>query len=155
MIIFIIRLQDQEASYFNTQDDAPKVDPDTVNITVTFSTPVSLNDILGFNPFVISNKRRGYEIHLLGKNPTDLANTQIFGTSDDRTNPGENKYYQTETGLPFGITLPSSFAYPKESKEILEAHKKFGDWVQSGGVSFTDWYQDKTDYRNSGFIYNK
>ena len=141
--------------YFNTQLDAPAVDPDTVNITVTFSTPVSLTDIQGFNPFVISNKRRGYEIHLLGKTPTDLANTQLFGTSQDRTNPSENKYYQTESGLPFGITLPNNFEYPRESKEILEAHKKFADWIQSGGVSFTDWYLDLPDYRNSGNIYKK
>ncbi|MDX2303884.1 MAG: LruC domain-containing protein [Microscillaceae bacterium] len=144
-----------EGFYFNTQDNAPKIGADTVNITMIFTSPITLTDLQGFNPFVISNKRRGHEIHLLGKLPTDLFDNQLLGTADDASNVNLGKYYQTQQGLPFGITLPSSFAYPKEGKTILDAYTKFGSWAQSGGTTFADWYLNLPTYRKTENIYNK
>ncbi len=85
----------------------------------------------------------------------DLADATLFGTLNDDTNLGSGKYYLTENNLPWGINLPTSFDYPVEGKEILDVYTHFGQWAQSRGFSFMDWYANRSGYRNTSSIYSR
>ncbi len=112
-----------------------------------------------YNPFIWNNGRadgngRGYETHLPGQQPTDLANVAIFGTGMDATQPGTaNTYITKNNRLPWGIHIPARFDYAVEKVVITQAHLKFATWVQSGGTEFADWYMNKPDYRNSANLF--
>ncbi len=143
------------STFINTKEDVPYVAPDTNELHVLYANPVSVN-VTGtapYNPFLIINGERGKEVHLAGQKPTDLVNTSYFGTYADATDPATGKYYQTENNLPWGLDLPVSFAYPKEQVDILSAYNHFGQWAESGGTDYPDWYMDKPGYRVSTNIY--
>ncbi len=144
------------STFINTKEDVPYVDPDTNQLHVLYATPVSVSTTgtAPYNPFLIVNGERGKEVHLAGQKPTDLVNTSYFDTYADATNPATGKYYQTENNLPWALDLPVSFAYPKEQVDILSAYNHFGQWAESGGNDYPDWYMDKPGYRVSSNIYS-
>jgi len=140
----------------NTEPNAPYVQPKTLVVEISFPAgKYAFNDldIANFNPFLLVNKDRGVEVHLPNYLPTDLANTALFGTDDDSSNPVENRYYKTDNNLPWAINIYETFAYPIEKQEIVWAHLKFAEWATSGGVLFPNWYQDISGYRNNSLIY--
>ena len=110
-----------------------------------------------FNPFIWNGSvgfGRGYEVHLPGKLPTDLANTALFGTGDDASSLGTNNTYISKNGnYPWAINIPASFNYPIENADINLAYLKFATWVSSGGNLYKDWYSTGNNYRNEAFIY--
>jgi LruC domain-containing protein len=94
------------------------------------------------------------EVHLLNQPPTDLANTTLFGTQSDRSNPATAQYYLTRNNLPFAIDIAKAFEYPVEKKVITQAHLKFYQWAALGGWQYRDWYIiTTTDYRNAADIF--
>jgi len=109
-----------------------------------------------YNPFIWNNMPgfgRGYETHMYGKSPTNLANLKLFGTLDDRSVLG--KYYTTVNNLPWAIELPvANFGYMIERVDITKGYTKFADWANSGGILFPDWYTN-AGYINSTYIYTK
>lgn len=147
-------MRPSNGQFVNTEPEATYITPDTLRITISLNTAVPLNDLLarGTNPFMISGKGRGYEIHLAGFPPTSLATQSLFGTEDDATDLS-TKFYQTAKGLPWAVEVPTPFSYPSERETIIAAHAKFADWVESGGGSFTDWYDNKTGYRVTSKIF--
>lgn len=140
----------------NTTPGAPYVTPVTFNIKMVFK-PSTYNfadlDIANFNPFIIVNKVRSHEVHLPGYEPTDLMNVSLFGQDDDRSDPGNGKYFVTDDNLPWAINIYESFDYPIEKQDILGVHLKFAEWATSGGVLFPDWYKNLPGYRNQSLIY--
>ena len=140
----------------NTTEGAPFVKPDTIVLHIVYTpdkyTLADLN-IADFNPFMIVNQNRGKEVHLVDYAPTALADVSNFGKFSDTSIPAQGRYYRTKANLPWAINIPESFNYAGEKTDILKAYLKMGLWAQSGGVSFTDWYQNKAGYRNSNFIY--
>ncbi len=144
-----------QSGFVNTDPSLSYVTPVELNLVIGFDGSIEITDLgaVPYNPFIISNQRRGYEIHLPGYSNTDLADETIFGTSDDRTNPLTSKYYQTANNLPWAIHLPVSFEYPQESNSIETAYLRFVEWAESGGASYPDWYTDKSGYRNTDNIY--
>lgn len=139
----------------NTETTAPYVVPDTLRITISLTQPVKLDELGNppYNPFIFSDGIRGNEIHLPDHAPTDLANTDLFGTGADDSNPAEGRYYKTATNLPWGINLIERFDYPIEKVAILNTYNHFGTWAESGGTEYTDWYTDHAGYRNTENIY--
>ncbi len=140
----------------NTEKSAPYVEPVTLEIIITFKpNTYSLNDldIANFNPFIMTDQKRGVEVHLPDYPPTSLADMSLFGTQDDNSIPSSDRYYKTSNNLPWAINIYESFAYPIEKVDITTAHLKFATWATSGGQSFPDWYQDKPGYRNNANIY--
>ncbi|MES2656400.1 MAG: LruC domain-containing protein [Bacteroidota bacterium] len=144
---------------FNTVPGASA--SDTVNYTMSFNVTAGpslatfgLNE---YNPFIWNNTAgfgRGYEIHLPGKVPTNLANAALFGTAEDNSNVVANRYYvSTGNGLPWAISIPVKFAYPIERSDINTAYLKFATWVQSGGAQYADWYTNSTGYRDVSKVY--
>lgn len=140
----------------NVDPSAPYVEPDTLNLQITFSNlSFSIEDleINEFNPFLIIDRIRGKEIHLVNFEPTNLADEAYFGTMNDNTIPAEGIYYKTENNLPWAIRIAESFKYTNEKSKITEAYLNFAAWAESSGNIYTDWFQDKTGYRNVGNIY--
>jgi LruC domain-containing protein len=115
---------------------------DTVKVKINFNSPISVSSIVGapYNPFLISDQKRGYEIHLPGYQPTDKADLALFGTQHDNSNPATSKYYLSAQNWPWALNFTENFNYPKEGAAINEAYLHFGEWATSGGSIFTDWY---------------
>jgi LruC domain-containing protein len=143
------------STFINTKKEVAYVKPDTNQLHVLYAHPVSVNTtgMAPYNPFLIVGGDRGKEVHLAGQKPTDLVNNSYFGTYADATNPASGKYYQTENNLPWALDLPVSFAYPLEQVDILSAYNHFGQWAESGGTDYPDWYMNKAGYRVSSNIY--
>lgn len=141
--------------FVNTKDNEAIVETRTFNMVIQFVNPVDASSMseAPFNPFIFSSYERGKEVHLSGKRPTDLANSTYFGTEDDDSSIGMNKYYQNSNNMPWAINVIHSFRYPVEKARIDKAYSKFIDWGMSNGTSFSDWYGDNSGYRNLTKIY--
>jgi LruC domain-containing protein len=55
--------------------------------------------------------------------------------------------------LPFAIEVPNDFVYPIEKADLLQTYLHYAEWAQSSGTQYTDWYMNKTGYRNAANIY--
>ena len=123
-----------------------------------YQTPVaaSVTGTAPYNPFIIIDlpASRGAEVHLPGNPPTDLADTGLFGQWADDTNPGNGKYYQTASNLPWALDIPVSFEYPVEQVQIINAYNHFVEWAESAGGVYPDWYGTGSGYRNAENIYS-
>src|SRR5690606_8249169 len=78
---------------------------DTVRVNLAFNSPIA-PETLGqapFNPFLISNGRRGFEVHLPGHQPTAKADTKLFGVSYDNTNVAGNTFYISKDNWPWAL----------------------------------------------------
>jgi len=139
----------------NTTAVIPYVVPEILTVTITLASPLSLSNsgIPPYNPFIFINGQRDVEIHLVDMVPTDLANLELFGTSADNSVPSVGRYYSTSTNLPWAINIIEEFEYPYEKAEITSAYLNFGNWAESGGTLFTDWWKDISGYRNENNIY--
>ena len=130
-----------------------------ISLTIRLKTPVSASELgtAPFNPFLIVNfnNERGREVHLATMKPTDLADTSYFGKGNDRTDVAKGIYYVATENFPWALNFPVSFDYPIEDYRIDYAYHKFNNWVTSLGLSFSDWFFDKIDYRNNEYIYKK
>lgn len=127
---------------------------DTLDMKITFRSNISgLQNLMPFNQFLISNGRRGYEIHLPGggqTQPTNLFNFSLFNTGDE----GNNAPYVDTNNMPWVLSFNEDFKFPKEGVNITTAYLKFGDWASSGGGSFADWYNNTiVGYRNTTGIF--
>jgi len=159
VIILFSNMQSQ-LSRMNTNDSEPVSDAKVYPISFSISNGPSLAEFgLGeYNPFIWNQASgRGCEIHLPGKTPTSLANTALFGSGDDRSVPSAGKYYVSEGGYPWAVSVPvKNFLYPAEGKDIAASYLRMADWVSSGGASYTDWYTSSSEgYRNTANLFNK
>jgi len=155
---FNVLIHPGTGSGINTVEDAPYVEPQTLQIVMTFTpNTYTENDIniLGFNPFIIIGMERGKEVHLPNYEPTSLVDESYFGTIRDNSIPAQGRYYKTEDNYPWAIDITESFDYPIEKEEIAHGHLNFIGWAQSDGSENQDWYQDKDGYRNIEKIYKK
>lgn len=143
--------------YVNTEPGSPIINSDTIRLAIRFVAgipPVTVGNP-PYNPFLISNKRRGYEIHLPDKPPTTLADPALFNTGQDRSNPSLGVYYKTDRNLPWSINVPGPFQIITEKTPINNAYLHFTTWAESGGTLYPDWYEDKPGYRDLNKILNR
>jgi len=140
----------------NTNPSMPVVAPVTVNLSIMLTTPMPLSQVglPPYNPFIFTNQRRGYEIHLPDRPPTDLADVSLFGTSHDNTIPGQNRWYKTSDNLPWAIHVMESFDYPKEKVDITSGYLKMGAWAESAGTVYIDWFKPMPGYRDTSKIFS-
>jgi LruC domain-containing protein len=139
----------------NTLPGVAKSQSVELSMQIVFNSPLdqSFFSNMIFNPFLIANRNRGYEVHLPGYLPTDLADKSLFNTRQDNTIPAQNKYYKTKENMPFALNFVEKFDHPAEKVNVREAYLKYESWVKSSGSTFEDWYSIKTsDYRASGKI---
>ncbi len=141
----------------NTTPGAPYVVPQINTLHIKMQDLVPINQLSNpvVNPFIIVNQDRGREIHLIDFEPTSLANLELFQTSADASNPQAGQYYRTSNNLPWCIELPIPFDYPIEKVMVTDAYLKFGDWAESAGNNYSDWYVGGQEgYRNNSAIYS-
>jgi len=146
------------AYFINTKMDMPKVTGDTANVYLKFTAPVSFTTLgnAPFNPFLISNGRRGYEVHLPGQQPTNKADKKLFGTDEDASNFATGKSYIGTNGKPWAINFAGKFVNPVEGANISDAYPHYNEWLKSGGVLYKDWYSNTGNgYSNASFLYTK
>ena len=129
--------------------------PKEITLHIVYATPQTVATLgtAPFNPFIYVNGDRTKEVHLPMAKPTSKASVAFFGTSSDTSNPATGRYYKSSNNLIWMMEVPSSFQYTIETNDITKAYLKFGAWAESGGSLNTDWYLDKTGYRNSSLIY--
>lgn len=137
-------------AFVNTVSGNTAVDADTADITINFSSPQTIASLgtAPYNPFIFIDQNRGKEVHLAGEEPTDLADANLFGTLDDATDLNSSIRYKSAEGLPFAIHVVGGFSYPEERVDIAQAYNYFSVWAQSGGLSYTSWYEDQPGYIN-------
>ena len=141
----------------NVLNSDPKVSPVNLTIKVTFTSPIT-KTLLGtapYDPFVIPNLDRTREIHLAGKTLTDKASAQLLGTQDDASGSSGRPNFTSNTGLPWAIVISSSVPHAQEGVDFTLGYLKFSDWASSKGTLSTDWFQIKTNYRNTTKLYLK
>lgn len=126
------------------------------NNAITFS---ELN-IGTFNPFLIVQTtvngapgQRGKEVHLPNYEPSDLFDINYLGQNNDDSSPAEKRYFISAKNLPSAINIAEKYNWVIEGQDITGAYNVFGDWAQSGGTVYTDWYTNEANYRNNSFIY--
>ncbi len=144
--------------FVNTKNELSKVTGSAVTVTVNFTSPVAQSNLQpsAFNPFLISNMRRSYEVHLPSFAPTDKADSKLFGTADDTSKPSAGKYYLSNENWPWAISYNTAIYYPLEKVNVTQAYLHFAEWAASGGTLFTDWYSNLgTGYRNTSLLYTK
>lgn len=143
-------------SFVNTVMSNDKAKGDTVNLVIKLTSASITVDPAAFNPFLVSNKRRAYEVHLPGFLPTDLADRSLLGTNADASNLSTGVTYVTTKNYPFALNFAEGFSYPTELSAINDAYLRFFDWSGSGGKTYTDWYKNTgAGYRNAALIYSK
>ncbi len=142
----------------NTKASLPKVEGELVSVKVEFNSPVapSVMGTAPFNPFLIGNFQRGFEVHLSGKAITARANPLLLGTGNDRSTPLTGKYFQTANNWPWAIDIAGTFQHPVEGTAITTAYPHFLDWAQAGGGVYADWYTNTASgYRSPQGIFSK
>lgn len=135
--------------FVNTTQGSTLITPaDTLSLNIVFTNPVNKSTLgnAPFNPFSFKSDERGKEIHLPNMAPTSKADVALFGTGNDQSQASKGIYYKTAKGLPWAIDFSSEFRYPAESQAIIDTYLKFGEWAESGGTSYPDWYLQKTGY---------
>jgi LruC domain-containing protein len=139
----------------NTNPSDPASIVDSNKVTITFASAMSQSQVAfnTFNPFIYIGQDRGKELHLMDREPTDLANLNYLGTGDDNSNPSSGKYYVTENNLPWALEMAASFDYPVEKEDIVQTYSLFATWAQSSGASSSDWYLDLPGYRDNAKVY--
>ena len=141
----------------NVINSDTKVNPVNLTVKVTFTSPIT-KTLLGsapYDPFVIPNLDRTREIHLAGKTLTDKASAQLLGTQDDASGSFGRPNFTSKTGLPWAIVISSSIPHSQEGIDFTLGYLKFSDWASSKGVLSSDWFQNKTNYRNTTTLYLK
>lgn len=142
------------SSFVNTKPDVAYVEPDTNQLHVLYTNAVVNAGAAPYNPFIVVDETRGIEVHLAGEEPTALADQALFGTWADDSTPVTGKYYQTANNLPWALDLPVKFDYPVEQVQIIDAYNYFQNWGESGGTTYTNWYENNAGYRNNENIYS-
>ncbi len=146
------------AVFVNTRVDIEKTTGTPVSVLIQFNSPVSPStlNIANSNPFLISNQRRGYEVHLPGFAPTDLADIKLFGTGNDDSDPSSSRYYLSKDNYPWALNFAETLSYPIEGAAFSSAYLHFLDWAKSSGTNYKDWYTNTgLGFRTDDKIYNK
>ena len=139
----------------NTRNGAPYVEPQKIDFLVSFAYPINVANLgqAPFNPFIFIKGERGREVHMKNYTPTDLADVSMFGTGQDASVPSTGYYYKSSNNLPWAINIPSGFDYPIEKSAIIDAYNYFGQWAESGGTNYPDWYTNDAGNQNTNVIY--
>ena len=116
-----------------------------ISFTIKLSNPISPDELninkLNVFIFVEGNRNNRKEIHVIGYQPTKLANTDLFGGNNDNSSVSGKKYYISKDNLALGIMVPTDFKWALEYVNIKTVYSLFTDWVTSGGVKNQEWWK--------------
>lgn len=130
-----------------------------ISFTIKLSNPISPDELninkLNVFIFVEGNRNNRKEIHVIGYQPTKLANTDLFGGNNDNSSVSGKKYYISKDNLAWGIMVPTDFKWALEYVNIKTVYSLFTDWVTSGGVKNQEWWKtfDSSKVTNNNQIF--
>lgn len=127
------------------------------SFTVKFNPSIDLSKFNNISPFIIPRGDRNVETHLPNRRPTIKARISMFGSEDDNSSLGLQKYYLSNTRNSLGnlnwvVDVPMKIPYSKSGRSVINAYKNFAAWATSGGVNKTNWYTNGTGNRNDSFL---
>ena len=127
------------------KDHSANTNPKNISFTIKFSNPISVDELninkLNVFIFVEGNRNQRKEIHIVGYQPTKLANTDLFGGNNDDSSTSRKRYYISKDNLAWGIMVPTDFKWPLEYVNIKSAYSLFESWVTSGGTKNEEWWK--------------
>jgi len=137
---------------YRTLTSCPEAINTTFDLDITFSTPPAANTVglPPYDPFIFAvpglfhgdvfsvAPGREWELHLKQFSGTNLFNNAFFNMADDRTN-GTNSYI-TQNNMPWALVITDEWDHPAEYQDISHAYPEFPLWVNSGGITNTNWY---------------
>ncbi len=139
-------IQNPTSGFFNTLSTIPCGTSTEQEMLITLVNPTTVTDVAiiigNFDPFMIRNRTRNFEIHRADYQPTSYADLSNFGKGDDNSRPSEGKWYRTHENLPWALDIPVDFNYPAEYISIVDAYPEFKGWAQSGGTANQAWYNN-------------
>ena len=137
-------LFDQTRGIINTDPTLEELEPGKVSLKITFARPVDRTTLgpAPYDAFMIRSQDRQREIHLAGYAPTAMADMSYFNTQADRSDLDAKFYYVDKHNLPWAITIPEDFRYPREKKRIDELYPNFNAWATYGGTTQENWYRN-------------
>jgi len=158
-VIILFNDMHKHLQWSNTDETKPSSTP--VPFTVSFDLKngplLSSFGIGNYNPFTWNNATATAtsrnEIHLPGQANTTIGSAGLFGSGDDNSSASKNWFYVSKDGMPWALTIPTTFKYPKEGANMKDAYKYFIAWANSGGAAYPNWYVDEPGYRTNSFIY--
>lgn len=131
-----------DVAFISTKDG--QVAPVELTITAEFNTPLANFTYENLNVFIVNfmqNKGGRNEVHLAGYKATDKINSSLVQAE---VNSGllssVNQPFKSKKGYPWAISVPVSFDYPDEWKNISGVYPNFKNWAKSGGVEYQEWY---------------
>lgn len=132
-----------DTPFISTQDG--KYNPVEVVVTIEFTTPLDNFSSQNLDMFII-NSAEGTngrsEVHLVGYKGTDKIDKKLIesvtGTKLSTADPFKSTYNE-----PWALSIPVTFIYPLESKNIKDVYPKFASWAVSGGTKDTNWYLER------------
>src|SRR5690606_26235961 len=128
--IVVILFKDSRVEQLTWNTTLQEAASDTKEYAISFDIedgPKMADFGLGsYNPFICiatPGYGRAYEIHLLGKSPTKLANVSLFGIAYD--NLIAARKYSTKDNLPYALEIPTAeYQYPLGRIVITGAYLK-------------------------------
>lgn len=121
-----------------------QVAPVELTITAEFNTPLANFTYENLNVFIVNfmqNQGGRNEVHLAGYKATDKINSSLVQAE---VNSGLlssiDQPFKSKKGYPWAISVPVSFDYPLEAKNIKDVFPNFKSWATSGGETHQDWY---------------
>ena len=141
--------------FFNTVNTCPRSAPVPLTAKISFQQPLNPTALgaAPYDPFIYPNRYagRGREVHLVDHPPTAKADPNLFGTSDDASNPVQGRYYRTADNLPWALDIPETWRHPAEWNNVANAYPSFGLWAAgSAAPAATSWYVSNM---NDGLIF--
>ncbi len=146
----------ETSTFVNTDSSDPYLEPVDFELYLKLAVAVDESTLpwsLPYNPFIIIDQQAGYEVHLPDMPPTIFADPLLFGTEDDTSDPGTNRYYKTIINLPWAINIPVEWVYPIERIAIIDAYNYFDDWAESSGDVYNDWHENTEGYTVDANLY--
>lgn len=127
--------------FISTQDGS--YSPAEVVVTIEFNTPLDNFTYQTLNVFIANNSRNSStgrsEVHLVGYSATDKIDQSLIngmkGSKLSLLDP-----FKSINNEPWALSVPVSFNYPLESKNIKVVYPKFASWALSGGLLDLNWY---------------
>ncbi len=130
----------------------PRVEFNTATVEIEFSTLPTDRELgaVPFNPFLIADGDRAYEVHLAGYAPTSKvktmwnANPAMFNGADITV---ADPFRTTDGKMPFALHLPiaigANFKYPTERTSIENAYPDFRNWANDNtNPAYLLWYNN-------------
>ena len=90
--------------------------------------------------FVNTNNARSWEVHLKNQEPTEAFDFSLFQQADDNSDSVLGRYFQTSSGLPFGMEMGVNWSHPKENVDLLIAYPLFKDFAETSGNENQTWF---------------